>query len=271
MSTSNPFSHSQPADCTMVLLVDDQPFVAEVLRRALASEPSLFLHYCSDPTEAVEIANRIRPTVILQDLVMPGVDGLAIVARFRANAATRDTPIIVLSSKEDAQTKSLAFSVGANDYLVKLPDQLELLARVRYHSAACLSRIQRDDAFRALRESQQQLLESNTALLATNQKLGEALSQVKELRGLLPICSYCKSVRNDGQYWSQIEVYLREHSDLQLSHGVCDTCYTAQMATLTQEMATAKAQTESKRPGLTVRLDDTPEAPEAPEAPDAPQ
>jgi DNA-binding response OmpR family regulator len=235
----------------MVLLVDDQAFVAEVLRRFLASEPHLVLHYCSDPNEAVEIANRIRPTVILQDLVMPGVDGLAIVSRFRANPATKNTPIIVLSSKEDSQTKSLAFSIGANDYLVKLPDQLELLARVRYHSNAFLGQLQRDEAFRALRESQQQLLESNTALLATNHQLGEALSQVKQLRGLLPICSYCKRVRDDGDYWNQIEEYLMQNSDLKLSHGICDQCEKTQIEALTRELAEAAADPQS-RAGLTI-------------------
>lgn len=223
-------------DRPIVLLVDDQAFVAEVIRRFLASEPELFLHYCSDPNDAIETANQLRPTVILQDLVMPGVDGLAIVSRFRANPATKDTPIIVLSSKEDSETKSLAFSVGANDYLVKLPEQLELVARVRYHSNAYRSQLQRDEAFRALRESQQQLLESNTALMATNQKLGEALSQVKQLRGLLPICCYCKRVRNDGNYWGQIEEYLSENSDLRLSHGVCPECEKAHFDALKQEI-----------------------------------
>jgi len=258
MNPPIPFPGTSSSETSIILLVDDQPFIAEVLRRYLANEPDLALHYCSDPAEAIEVANRLRPTVILQDLVMPGVDGLAIVGRFRANPATVNTPIIVLSSKEDPQTKSLAFSMGANDYLVKLPDQLEIVARIRYHTAAFLSRLERDEAFRALRESQQQLLESNTALLATNQKLGEALSQVKQLRGLLPICSYCKRVRNDGEYWSQIEEYLRENSDLKISHGICDQCYDKQAEILRQEVAkfggTPPAE-PAPRPKVTVRLD----------------
>ena len=235
----------------MVLLVDDQAFVAEVIRRALASETHLVLHYCSDPNEAVAIANELRPTVILQDLVMPGVDGLAIVSRFRANPATKDTPIIVLSSKEDPETKCLAFAVGANDYLVKLPEPLELVARVRYHSNACLSQLQRDEAFRALHQSQQQLLESNTALLATNQKLGEALSQVRQLRGLLPICCYCKRVREDGQYRNQIEEYLQLNSDLRLSHGICDQCFKTQVDALAVDEVSAPSGPQ-QRTGLTV-------------------
>jgi len=262
MNTSLTTSGAGHTDAAMILLVDDQPFVAEVLQRFLAGDPKLVLHYCPNPAEAIEIANRIRPTVILQDLVMPGVDGLAIVGRFRANPSTKDTPIIVLSSKEDPQTKSLAFSLGANDYLVKLPDKLELVARVRYHSNACLQRLQLDEAFRALRESQQQLLESNAALMASNQQLGSALSQVKALRGLLPICCYCKRVRNDGEYWSQIEEYLRENSHLQLSHGICDHCYQEQINKVKEEAAKYGVTPPSpvdapapSRPSLTVRLD----------------
>lgn len=238
----------------VVLLVDDQAFVAEVLRRFFAEDPRIQLHSCSQPNEAVNVANQVKPTVILQDLVMPGVDGLAIVGRFRANAATKDTPIIVLSSKEEAQTKSLAFTVGANDYLVKLPDRLELLARVRYHSKAYLTQRQRDEAFRALRESQEQLMESNAALLAVNQKLGEALAEVKQLSGLLPMCAYCKRVRDDKNYWNQIESYLSEHSDLRLSHGVCEDCFKKQASEmgLSAEAATAAANLADRRMGLRV-------------------
>lgn len=123
----------------MVLLVDDQPLVGEAIRRMLAGERELSLHYASDPHTALADAADIRPTVILQDLVMPQADGLDIVRRFRAMPATAHTPIIVLSSKEDPQVKSDAFAAGANDYLVKLPDRRELIARLRYHSSAYLA------------------------------------------------------------------------------------------------------------------------------------
>ena len=158
----------------MVLLVDDQVMVAEAIRRCLANQPNIDFHYCIDPTEAVRLANQIKPTVILQDLVMPGVDGLTLVRQFRANPGTQETPIIVLSTKEEPAIKAQAFAAGANDYLVKLPDKVELIARIRYHSKAYQSAVQRDEAYRALRESQQQLVDSNTALIALNQKLEEA-------------------------------------------------------------------------------------------------
>jgi len=158
----------------MVLLVDDQAMVCEAVRRALANQADIDFHYCADAREALTIANQIKPTVILQDLVMPGVDGLTLVNQFRANPATRDTPIIVLSTNENPQVKGQAFALGANDYLVKLPDKIELVARIRYHSKAYLNLLQRDAAYRALRESQQQLVESNAALISLNQKLEEA-------------------------------------------------------------------------------------------------
>lgn len=209
----------------MVLLVDDQVLVAETIRRMLADCADIDFHYCSDPAAAVATAERVKPTVILQDLLMPSVDGLTLLPRYRAHPLTKDVPIVVLSTKEDAAVKSDAFARGANDYLVKLPDKIELIARVRLHSNAYLDRMQRDDAYRALRESQQQLLVTNTSLQALNEQLSEALSKVKQLTGLLPICSYCKRIRADQNYWQQVEHYISEHSEAQFSHGICPACF----------------------------------------------
>lgn len=95
---------------------------------------------------------------------MPGLDGLTLVREYRSNPLTRDIPIIVLSTKEDPLIKSAAFTAGANDYLVKLPDNIELVARIRYHSRSYMTLLQRDEAYRALRVSQQQLLDTNLVL-----------------------------------------------------------------------------------------------------------
>lgn len=158
----------------LVLLVDDQALVSESVRRMLSSENDLCLHYCSDPAQAIQMALDLKPALILQDLVMPGIDGLTLVRRYRSQPVLAGTPIIVLSVREDPGTKKEAFSAGANDYMVKLPDRLELVARIRYHSRAYQTQRQRDEAFRALRESQQQLIASNTTLNVLNQKLAEA-------------------------------------------------------------------------------------------------
>ena len=151
-----------------------RPWSVEAVRRALANQTDIDFHYCADAREALSIANQIKPTVILQDLVMPGIDGLTLLSQYRANPRTKDIPIIVLSTNENPQVKGQAFALGANDYLVKLPDKIELIARIRYHSKAFLNILQRDAAYRALRESQQQLIESNAALISLNQKLEEA-------------------------------------------------------------------------------------------------
>ena len=172
--SDNNASFAPPSYRLLVLLVDDQAIVAEAVRRALANQPDISFHYCADPAKALQVAAEIKPTVILQDLVMPGADGLELVKKFREQAATAQIPIIVLSVKEDPRVKGQAFEFGANDYLVKLPDKVELAARVRMHSVAHLNQLQRDEAYRALRESQQHLVESNTALIALNQKLEEA-------------------------------------------------------------------------------------------------
>jgi len=137
-----------------VLLVDDQVLFGEAVRRLLAPEPDVRYRYVADPRQAIDVAREFRPTVILSDLVMPQMDGLDLVRRFREEAATQKIPLIVLSSKEEPATKAEAFARGANDYLVKFPDRVELLARVRYHSAAYRSLLERDAAHEALRTSQ---------------------------------------------------------------------------------------------------------------------
>lgn len=119
-----------------LLLIDDQLIVSEAVHRILTEEPDISFHYISDPTQAIQTAMAISPTVILLDLVMPEMDGLMLLRWFRSHLATRDIPIIMLSSKEEPELKAEAFAQGANDYLVKLPDAVEFIARIRYHSKA---------------------------------------------------------------------------------------------------------------------------------------
>ncbi len=152
-------AHSQAATKNIVLLVDDQQIVGEAVKRMLAEYSDVEFHFCSNPFESIEMAFHVKPTVILQDLVMPEIDGLSVVKFFRANSVTRNTPIIVLSSTEEPIVKAKAFSIGANDYLVKLPDQLELLARIRYHSQAYRTLLERNEAFAALEKSQKRMAE----------------------------------------------------------------------------------------------------------------
>jgi CheY-like chemotaxis protein/HPt (histidine-containing phosphotransfer) domain-containing protein len=118
-----------------VLLVDDQRFIGLALERLFASEPDIKLHCCETALDAVSRANAIDPTIILQDLIMPGMNGLELVGLFRQNAATARTPIIVLSGNEEAGCRDRSLAAGANDYLLKLPAKEELIACIRAHAA----------------------------------------------------------------------------------------------------------------------------------------
>ncbi|MEK7323050.1 MAG: PleD family two-component system response regulator [Pseudomonadota bacterium] len=149
---------------TRVLLVDDQPIVAEAIRRMLVTEENLEYHYCTDPARAIAEAVEFQPTVILQDLVMPDIDGMMLLRFFRANPETKNIPIIVMSSKEDPKIKSEAFELQASDYLVKIPDKIELIARVRAHTRSYLAHLQRDEAYRALHDMQIELEKTNKEL-----------------------------------------------------------------------------------------------------------
>ena len=139
----------------------------------LLSEKDIEYHYCGDPAKALAEAERLRPTVILQDLVMPQVDGMTLAKEFRQNPGTVDVPLIVLSAKEEPVVKAECFANGANDYLVKLPDKVELIARIRYHSAGYINLLERIRAHKALQASQKALA----------QELSEAADYV---RALLP-------------------------------------------------------------------------------------
>lgn len=152
--TEEPYLTTLKAHPISVLLVDDQPIVAEAIREMLQSEQDISFHYCQDPTKALKEASTIKPTVILQDLLMPQMDGLLLLRYFRANPRTSEIPMIVLSGKEDPEIKAAAFALGANDYLVKIPNKIELIARIRYHSMAYISLLQRNEAYEKLVESQ---------------------------------------------------------------------------------------------------------------------
>src|SRR5215510_4614256 len=101
----------------VVLLIDDQPIVGHAVKEMLRTDSDIQFHFCKEPLKAIELAEQLRPTVILQDLVMPDIDGLTLLKFFRAKPATREIPMIVLSSKEEPTTKAQAFAPGANDYL----------------------------------------------------------------------------------------------------------------------------------------------------------
>lgn len=171
MSAASPHpSESANAEYKVrVLLVDDQLIIVEAVRRMLAGHPDIEYHHVTDPRAALAVAQSLRPTVILQDLVMPGVDGFELIQAYRADDKLRKVPVIVLTTKDEPKLKAHGFALGANDYLVKLPDQLELVARIRHHSNGYINGLQCEAC-------------QNT-LAAVRAELAQAKAELAALRG----------------------------------------------------------------------------------------
>lgn len=138
-----------------VLLIDDEFLIGEAMRIKLSTEPDIRFHYCREPDKALETAISAQPTVIMLDLVMPGVNGLTMVKFFKNSEDFNDVPLVVLSAREEPELKKKALALGANDYMIKLPDKPELIARIRCHSERYIFKQQRDELImriRAMRE-----------------------------------------------------------------------------------------------------------------------
>lgn len=180
------------AQKAIVLLVDDQAMVGEAIRRMLENEDDIEFHFCDDPSKALETAIDIKANIILQDLVMPDVDGMTLLRFYKSHPDTTKIPVIVLSSKEDAEIKSDAFTNGASDYLVKLPDPVELTARIRAHAKHYVTGIERDKAYEAMRKMQEELEMRNKEL--------QRLSSIDGLTGISNRRTFDEFIRKE---WSR--------------------------------------------------------------------
>jgi DNA-binding response OmpR family regulator len=114
-----------------VLLIDDQPLVAAAMRRLLAAAPEFVMQHCADPCRGVAQVEESRPALVIVDMVMPGMGGLEVIRRLRENLVTATVPVVMMSSIDDPQVKAESLDTGADDYLTKLPDGKELIARLR--------------------------------------------------------------------------------------------------------------------------------------------
>lgn len=187
-----------------ILIAEDEP----VSRRLLESSLATWGYDVVSTTDGAQAWGALQapdaPQLAILDWIMPEVDGQEICRRVRAAPATASIYIILLTGKGEKSDVVSGLAAGANDYVTKPFDRAELRARVEVGA---------------------RMIELQESLRDKVQELQHALVQVKQLQGILPICSYCKHVRDDQNYWQRVESYITEHSEAQFSHGVCPDCY----------------------------------------------
>jgi DNA-binding response OmpR family regulator len=185
-----------------ILIAEDDAVSRLLLERTLIKEGHEVV-VTEDGTKAWAILEKDEsPQFAVLDWMMPGLDGVEICRL--ARQFKLHTYIILLTAKGCKEDIACGLDAGADDYVVKPFDRHELLARVRV----------------GVRVAQ---LQKN--LSERIGELEEALTQVKQLQGILPICSYCKKIRDDQNYWQRVESYISEHSEAQFSHSICPDCY----------------------------------------------
>ena len=187
-----------------ILVAEDQTISRHILEASLRKW-GYEVKGVEDGTRAWEILQgEEAPQLAILDWLMPGMDGIEICRQIRLRPQTQPVYIILLSARSGQEDKIHGLEAGADDYITKPFDRDELRARVQVGI---------------------RVLELQSALAHRVRQLEEALSRVKQLQGLLPICSYCKKIRNDRNYWQQVEGYISERSEAQFSHGICPECY----------------------------------------------
>ena len=186
-----------------VVVADDDP-VARRLLEGVLGKLGFDVILAKDGTQALEIltADDPPPLAIL-DWMMPGMTGVDVCRSLRERAPSAPTYVLIVTSREQTDDLVTALNAGADDYVTK-PFQVEEL-KARVGVGLRVATLQRRIADRVT-------------------ELERALAHVTRLQGLLPICMYCKKIRNDQNYWTQVETYVSDHSDARFSHGICPEC-----------------------------------------------
>ncbi|MCK6627052.1 MAG: response regulator [Anaerolineae bacterium] len=185
---------------TGVLIADDDPLVSEMIRGTLEDLGYGITGEATNGGEAVELTRLLRPDIVLLDIEMPAVNGIEAAQQIYL---TCPTPIVMLTAYETPALVEQATLAGVGAYLIKPPRARELERAITVTMARFNDMI---------------------ALRRFNEELQAALDNVKTLRGLLPICASCKKIRDDEGYWQQVEVYIRDHSEADFTHGLCPDC-----------------------------------------------
>lgn len=187
-----------------VLVADDHDVNRKLLRTILAAEGYSVVEAANGRDALKILQDATHPVVGLIDWEMPELEGIEVCRQ--ARALTNENPLflILVTVRDSKQDVVAGLLGGANDYITKPFDKTELLARVKVGA---------------------QMVQLQQTLTERVEELKEALINVKQLSGLLPICSYCKKIRDDQNYWTQVESYVGKHSEAKFSHSICPECY----------------------------------------------
>jgi len=187
-----------------LLLAEDDP-AASLAMQSLLADWGYDVATARDGRTALTILEGPdAPPLVLMDWMMPGVDGLEVCRRIRARPTSVPPYIILLTARDTEEDLVAGLGGGASDFVSKPVNPLELRARLQAGS---------------------RVVELQMSLARRVRDLEEAMARVKQLHGLLPICMYCKKVRDDHNYWRQVEEYLSAFSDARFSHSICPGCY----------------------------------------------
>jgi len=198
----------------MKILVAEDDLVSRRVLTATLEKFGYEIIVATDGAEAwAALQSKDAPKLAILDWMMPEIDGAELCRRVRAKPTETPPYLILLSARSDKADVVAGLDAGANDYLTKPFDSTELRARVQVGA---------------------HVLELQNNLAVRVGELEAALSQVKQLQGLLPICSYCKKIRDEKNYWQRVDNYLSEHTDVRFSHGICPDCYQNAMAEVRQ-------------------------------------
>ncbi len=186
-----------------ILIAEDEGVSRRLLQAALARWDHEVI-VARDGREAWEILQApTAPSLAILDWLMPELDGVEVVRRARTVPALKSAYLILLTSRTSTEDIVAGLEAGADDYVTKPFDHSELKARVQV--GVRMVKVQTDLADRVM-------------------ELEAALNREKHLEGLLPICCYCKKIRDDGNYWHQVESYIVSRADVRFSHGICPDC-----------------------------------------------
>ncbi len=190
-----------------VLIAEDDFIVSEVIQKRLEDGGYIVVGKAPDGRQAVEMTQSLQPDVVLMDIKMPDMDGLEATQKIYQ---TCPTPVVALTAYDKPALVEQAGKAGAGAYLVKMPTPREI-------ERAITIAIARFDDMMALHRL-------NAKLQSHSEQLQAALARVKQLSGLLPICANCKKIRDDEGYWQDVAVYIRDHSEVEFSRGICPDC-----------------------------------------------